>query len=173
MDIEQELLREHSKAQALKIAAWIGTDSRRLDLLMELVLTGERVIAQRGAWVVGIIGDMHPVLLRPFLKKMIAKMKEPCVHAAVKRNFMRILQEMEIPRNLLGAVTNLCFDLLTSHKETIAVKVFSMTVIANIAQQEPGLEKELHIIVERQLPQAGPGFRSRAKKILTMSMQKG
>ncbi len=169
MNVEQELLREHSKEQALKIASWIGADKNRLDVLMSLLLSGEPLITQRAAWVAGIVGEAHAALFQPYLKKMISKMREPGVHAAVKRNFVRILQTIDIPRGLLGAVTNLCFDLLTSPKEPIAVKVFSMTVLARIARQEPDLENELRLVVAQQLPLSGGGFRSRAKRVLHMS----
>ena len=169
MNLEQELLREHSKEQALKIASWVGGDARRLDQLMGLVFSGQPLIVQRAAWVVGIVGEAHAALFQPYIKKMTVKMKQPGVHAAVKRNFVRILQTIDIPRTMLGAVTNLCFDLLTSPKEPIAVKVFSMTVLARIAHQEPDLEQELRLVVEQQLPLSGAGFRSRAKRVLHMT----
>jgi hypothetical protein len=102
---------------------------------------------------------------------LIAMMKRPGVHPAVKRNTVRLLQTIEIPKSLLGPVTNLCFDFLTSPKETIAVKVFSMTVLARIARQEPDLEKELRLVVAQQLPLAGGAFRSRARHVLRMTAE--
>jgi hypothetical protein len=51
-------------------------------------------------------------------------------------------------------------------KEPIAVRVFSMSVLANITRHEPDLKKELRIIIEDQLPFASAGFRARAKKVL-------
>ena len=166
MDIAQELGREHSKEMTLKIASWIGTDTARCETFMKLFLSGDPLITQRAAWVLGVVGDTHPALLQPYLKKMIAKMKEPGVHPAVKRNTVRVLQTIDIPRGLLGTVVSLCFDFLTSPRETIAVKVFSMSVIDRVARVEPDLEKELRLVLEQQLPLAGPGFRSRAGKIL-------
>ena len=86
-------------------------------------------------------------------------------HVAVKRNIMRLLQDIEIPQQLYGTLTDKCFTLLDP-KETIAVRVFSMTVLANIAKQEPDLKKELSIVIEDQLPYASAGFLSRAKQVL-------
>lgn len=169
MDIKEELLREHTRSQAQKIASWIGTDPGRVREFVTLYLAGEYRVTQRAAWVMGIIGETHPDVLAPFLKKMIAKVKEPGVHNAVRRNTLRILQTIDIPRGLLGTVVDLCFDALASPKETIAVKVYAMTVIVRIAKKEPDLEKELRLVVGQQLPGAGPAFRARARHVLKMT----
>jgi hypothetical protein len=86
-------------------------------------------------------------------------------HVAVKRNIMRLLQDIEIPKQLYGTLTDKCFTLMDP-KETIAVRVFSMSVLASIAKQEPDLKRELRIVIEDQLPYASAGFLSRAKKVL-------
>ncbi len=84
----------------------------------------------------------------------------------MKRNVVRILQFVEIPRKLQGVVANLCFELISSIDEPIAVRTFSITVPAKIAQEEPELKKELEIVVRQMLPYATPAFRGRAKKLL-------
>ena len=138
---------------------------------MDLFLHGEYRITQRSAWVVSLCADSHPRLVRPYLGqmiRMIRKMQEPGVHAAVKRNVIRILQFIDIPRSLLGEVTTACFDYLASPDEPIAVRTFSMTVLANIAQKEPDLRNELRLSIEQQLLHGSPGFRSRAKKVMRL-----
>ena len=49
--------------------------------------------------------------------------------------------------------------------EPIAVKVFAMTVAANICKHEPELKNELQLVIEDQLENASAGFRARAKKV--------
>jgi hypothetical protein len=168
MDLEAEILREHSKRQAVRIASWAGTDKKRFRKLMELFLRGEYRVTQRSAWIVNLCAEKHPGLIRPYLQRMIRKMQEPGVHDAVKRNVIRILQFIEIPDTLLGEVTKVCFDYLASPNEPIAVRVFSMTVLGNIAQKEPGLKHELRLVIEQQLACGGAGFCSRAGKVLKM-----
>ncbi len=97
---------------------------------------------------------------------MIARMQEPGVHDAVKRNVIRILQFIAIPEKLLGVVTSVCFEYLASPNEPIAVRVFCMTVLANIAQKEPDLKNELRLTIQRQLSHGSTGFCSRARKVL-------
>jgi hypothetical protein len=99
---------------------------------------------------------------------MIRRMQEPGVHYAVKRNVVRILQFIEIPHTLIGEVTKICFDYLASPNEPIAVRVFSMTVLANVAQKEPDLKNELRLVIEQQLVYGSMGFCSRAKKVMKM-----
>jgi hypothetical protein len=99
---------------------------------------------------------------------MIRRMQEPGVHVAVKRNVIRILQFINIPRELLGDVTTLCFDYLASPNEAIAVRTFSMTVLANIAQKEPDLRNELRLSIEQQLLHGSPGFRARARNVMQL-----
>ncbi len=59
-----------------------------------------------------------------------------------------------------------CFTFLSDPKEPIAVKVFSMSVLANITKKQPELRDELRIVIEDQLPYSTPAFKSRGGKIL-------
>lgn len=166
MNLESEILKEHSKHQCVHIAAWVGADKRRFKELMDLFLKGEYRITQRAAWIVGHCADEHIELILSYLNKMIDRMLEPDVHDAVKRNVVRILQDIEIPRRLTGKVATICFELLASPKEPVAVRVFSMTVLANIARQEPELKNEIRLIIEQHMPTGSAGFRSRGMKVL-------
>ena len=166
MDLETELLREHSKNQAEKIVRWIGSDQRRLKMLMSLFLTGEYVVAQRAAMVVSTLTDHDPQIFRRYLKPMLARVQEPGIHDAVRRSIVRLLQYIDIPGDMLGTAANVCFEQLGSAGAPIAVKCFSMTVLANIVRKEPELGRELQLVIEEQLPFAGAGFRARAREIL-------
>lgn len=166
MNLESEILREHSKHQCVRIARWIGTDTKRFRELMDLFLKGEYRITQRAAWIIQHCADQHVSLVIPYIERMIDRMIEPNVHDAVKRNVVRILQDIEIPRRLSGKVATVCFDWLASAKEPVAVKVFSMSVLANIAKQEPDLKNEIRILIEQQMPMGSAGFKSRGKKVL-------
>jgi hypothetical protein len=166
MNLEAEILREHSKHQCLRIASWIGADRKRFKELITLFLKGDYRTTQRTAWIVKHCADVHRELILPYLDPMLDRMLEPGVHVAVRRNVIRILQDLEIPRDLAGKIATVCFEMLASHKEPIAVKVFSMTVLANLAQEEPDLKNEIRILVEREMINASAGLRSRGAKVL-------
>ena len=78
------------------------------------------------------------------------------------------LQFIQIPDKLLGEIATVCFHYLSSPAETIAVRVFSMTVLGNIAQKEPDLKNELELVIAQQVSHGSMGLCSRAKKVLMM-----
>ncbi len=107
----------------------------------------------------------NPQLTQSYLQRLIKNLQGD-IHVAVKRNTVRVLQYIDIPEKLRGMAATVCFDLIQSGNEPVAVKAFSMTVLANICKHEPELADELKLIIEDQLPFASAGFKARAKKIL-------
>jgi hypothetical protein len=144
----------------------VGSNKKRFADLISVYLAGPYRVTQRAAWPISYCVEHHPELIIPHLKKMLAFVEKPDVPGAVKRNTMRLLQFIEVPKKFHGRVVKICFDFLTDKKEAVAVQVFAMTVLANIAQQEPALADELIMLIEDRLPYASAGFRSRANKIL-------
>lgn len=165
MDIKKELLKEHSKRQTSKVVNYIGKDPQRFNLLVKMFLAGPYRVTQRAAWPLSYCVEEHPALIKPHLKSVLKMLDKKDAHDAVKRNILRFLQHIEIPKQFYGTVADRCFTLMDP-KEPIAVRVFAMTVLANIAKQEPDLQKELRIVIEDQLPFASTGFLARARKVL-------
>lgn len=165
MDLRAEILRDFSKPHTLKITNYIGDDPDRFSELMTLFLGQEYRVTQRAAWVVSHCCDKHPNLLLPFLEKIIANLAND-IPVAVKRNTVRVLQSVDVPEELMGPLADHCFRYLADAKETIAVKVFAMTILANIAKKFPDLKGELRLMIEDQLPLGSAGFVNRGMKIL-------
>jgi len=164
MDLKKVLLQEHSKAQTNKVVAYIGDDPEKFKQLMKLFFDETYRVTQRAAWPMSICVEKNPALIKPYLSKMIDKLADQTV--AVKRNSVRALQFLDIPSRLQGKAVNTCFELLNSPSEAIAVKVFAMTVLANICEKQPDLANELRLSIENQMPLGSAGFKSRGKKIL-------
>lgn len=122
-------------------------------------------MTQRAAWVVSHCADKYPELIEPYIEPMILNLKKN-ITVAVQRNTLRVLQEREMPDSIIGDAADICFKILESAKEPIAVKVFAMTLLANICKKVPELKNELKILIEDQLPYGSAGFKSRANKIL-------
>ncbi|MCC6461499.1 MAG: hypothetical protein IT260_13585 [Saprospiraceae bacterium] len=164
--LTEQLLLEHSKAQTLRLAHWVGADPDRLAALLDIALGPNYRLNQRSAWVLMYVGQYHPQLLEPWLPRMVAKAGEPGVHDAVKRNVVRILEDVDIPEALLGDLADLCFRFLADPQEAVAIRAFSMTVLDKICEQVPELRPELRLLIEEHLPHASAAFRSRGRKIL-------
>jgi len=166
MDVEKEILEVRSKTQVLKLVKWVGNDKMRFQQLMKYMIYGEDHLAKNSAWILGHSAELYPALATPWLQAMIKILQRRGVHDAVKRNVVRILQFVDIPHKFRGKVVNLCFEFISSLTEPIAVRTFSMSVLATIALEEPILRKEFEIVVRQVFPYATPAFRARAKKYL-------
>ncbi|MBK8089678.1 MAG: hypothetical protein IPK31_18100 [Chitinophagaceae bacterium] len=88
------------------------------------------------------------------------------LHNAVKRNIVRLLQEVPIPEKLHGEVMDTCFGFVADVQEAIAVKAFSLTILENLSKQYPEIKHELKVIIEERWDYETAAFHSRAKKIL-------
>src|SRR5262245_57211589 len=166
MNIRQALMERHSRRQTMAIVEYIGDDARRFAELMKLFFAGEYRMTQRAAGIMNYCVEQQPELIRPYLPKLLDCLKRDDMHDAVKRNVVRLLQYVEIPRRLAGKVYTLCVDLVDNADEPIAVRVFAMTVAARIAKQEPDLMNELRLIVRKHLPHTTAAFQTRARKVL-------
>ncbi|MBL0182828.1 MAG: hypothetical protein IPP96_11265 [Chitinophagaceae bacterium] len=166
MKLRQEILKEHSKAQCSKIVKWVGSSQERFDQLFGLFLNDEYRVVQRAAWPVSYCVIAHPIFINKHWKQFINNLKKTNLHDAVKRNSVRLMQYIEIPKKHHGEIMDICFKYLESPTEPLAVKVFSMSVLANLAKVYPEIKAELKLIIEDQLPDQTAGFKSRAKKVL-------
>lgn len=166
MDIRKELTREHSRAKTMKIVDYVRDNPTRFKVLVDVFLTGPYRITQRAAWPLSYCAERAPELIIPHLKTILNYLKKPGIHDAVKRNTVRLLQFIEIPKRHQGQVADICFGYLQDPKEPVAIRAFSMTVLASIARQNPDLRQELAILIEDQLPFGSPAFVSRGRKVL-------
>ena len=165
MNIREALLEVHSKAQATKIANYVGNDAERFAELMALMLGPLYRISQRAAWPVSYCIERHPKLVRPYFGKLIKQLERDDAHVAVRRNVARLLQFVDIPKRYSGRIFDACYNLVDDPKETVAVRVFAMTVAAKIAKDSPGLMNELKLIATKYPQVATAGFRSRARRV--------
>ena len=166
MNLLNKLLKEYSKAQTSKIVTYVGNDPDRFAKLVKVFLEGSYRVTQRAAWPLSDCVCNHPTLVKPHLNKILKYLDKPHIHDAAKRNTVRLLQFIDVPKALQGKTANICFEYLSSPKEPIAVKVFAMTVLANIAKENPELKNEIIPLIEDQLPYGSAGFRSRGIKVL-------
>lgn len=167
MNILQTLQTNRSKEAWDAIANYIGTDQARFDTLLEIFLGDDPKLNVSAGQTISYCSDRHPELVVPHYRRLLTNLQKPKLHAAVKRNTVRMLQDADLPEDLLGLAAEICFTYLDDPKEAIAVRIFSMTVCYNICLKEPDLAHELKIILEDHIPHGSTGFKNRGKKILT------
>jgi hypothetical protein len=166
MNIKEALLQEHSKKQCLKIVAYVGDDKKLFAELITLMITGEYRVAQRAAYSVSYCVQKHPALIKPWFGKMIKKMGDKQAHDAIRRNSLRILEDIDIPEKYCGELFEISNNYLHDIKEPIAVRVFSISVMFNIAKKYPDLNNEVKHNAESLLHCGIPALESRSKNIL-------
>jgi hypothetical protein len=166
MNLLNEILKEHSKPQTQKIIDWIGDSQERFDELLNLILHDEKAIAQRASWAMSYCVIAYPQLIKNHFAKLIKNLKREDIHDAVKRNTVRLLAEVDIPRKHHGEIMNICFEYISSPKEPAAVKAFSLTVLENLSKIYPDIKKELELIIIERWPFETGAFHSRGRKIL-------
>ena len=165
-DLRAEILQEHSLSQCRKIVQWVGDDQQRFNELFNLFLHDEYRVTQRAAWPLSKCVELHPGFIKKQFGKLVSNLKRPNLHDAIKRNTIRLLQYVEIPKKYQGEVMNICFAFVEAPKEAVAIKAFSLTVLGQLAKSYPEILPEIKLLIEEQLPQQTAAFKSRAKKLL-------
>jgi hypothetical protein len=166
MKLREQILKEHSKRNCEKIVGWVGNNQQRFDELFQLFLNDEYRIVQRAAWPVSNVVAEHPEFIKKHFSKLLKNLQKPGIHTAVKRNSVRLLQNVEIPKRYQGLVMDLCFNYIASPTEAVAVKAFSLTVLQNLSTQYPQIIPEIKLLIEEHYEHETAAFKSRAKKFL-------
>lgn len=167
MNLRNTILAQHSKATCTKIVQWIGNNQERFNTLFNLFLYDDDwCVTQKASWPLSYAVQAHPELIKPHFGKLLKNLKKPKLHDAVKRNTVRLLQDISIPEKFQGDLMNTCFDYISSPDEKPAVKAFSLTILHNLSREYPEIKQELKAIIEDRWDYESAAFRSRAKKVL-------
>ncbi len=97
MNLRDEILKDHSKRQVLKIAAWIGNDEDRFRQFLQIFLNDDYIVVQRIAWVLSTLTEEQPEMVEKHIDKIIGRLDDENIHSAVKRNIIRVLQFLKFP----------------------------------------------------------------------------
>jgi len=166
MKLREQILAEHSKVNNTRIVKWVGNKQDRFDQLFDLFLNDERVVVQRASWTVSYCVIEHPSFIKKHFGKLLKNLSKPVLHEAVKRNSVRLMQDIEIPKRYEGAVMDLCFRYISTPGEAVAVKAFSLSVLANLSKRYPEIIPEIKLIIEENYDRETAAFRSRAREFL-------
>lgn len=166
-DLRVEILKSHSKYNTVRVAAMISRDEKLFGHLMDLYFEYvDQDLARKAAWVLRYAVEKNPDLINPYIPEILDYISKDGLHDAVKRNGLAILSETQLPKKIYGRLTDLCFRLLQSEREPVAVKAFSMDILNNIGKEIPEIQRELKLLLNEILPYQSRGIKARAKKIL-------
>ena len=135
-------------------------------MLMEIALYSHNKKSWRAAYLIDKINDNHPVLLNPFLNKMIEQVKIEKSHSK-KRHFLKLIGQKELPPEQQGFMLDFCMQVFTSYKEDLAVRVHAMQILYNISEKEPELKPEILALIEYEMENhSSAGIISRGNKLV-------
>ena len=166
MDLRNQILSEHTKANCQMIVEWVGNDQSRFDELFHLFLHDEYRVTQRAAWPMGNCAIAHPSFMKKNMGKLIRNLQKPNIHDSIKRNTLRFLQQIDIPSKYEGMIMNTCFEYVENPKEAVAIKAFSLSILGRLAKKYPEIIPEIKLLIEDQARYQTAAFKSRAKKVL-------
>ena len=166
MDFEELLERSHSKATTVLIVNSITKDPALLNELMNVFLKGNSRLRQRASWPISFIAQKRASIMSKVIPQLTKELEKEEQHPAIYRNILRTFQYLSFPEDQEGRILNRSFELLNDIDQPIAVKVFAMTVISNLAEKYPDIKPELRVSIEALLPNGSPGIKSRGKKLL-------
>lgn len=167
MDFKSQLLKEHSKKNSLLIRDYIINKPNLLSNFMEIFFGDNYRLSQRSAMVVSALFDYDHKFMSPYIESMVKKLDEEDLNIAVKRNIVRILQDVDVHENLLTSLFDNCIKFVQSPDEAIAVKAFSMKVLVNICKKYPDLKQEVYPVLEEEvIRNEAKGIQARGKAML-------
>lgn len=167
MDFRTQLLKEHSKKNSLLIVDYIQGDQAKFDAFMNCFFTDEYRVNQRSAMVLSACFDKQPFLVEKHLERLIKNLEKADLHVALKRNTVRILQDVQVPKKFESSLFDSCLGYIIDPTETIAVKAFAMKVCVNICKIYPELKQEVIPAIEDTMSHSeSMGIRSRGNAML-------
>ncbi|MDZ4709657.1 MAG: hypothetical protein SH818_14750 [Saprospiraceae bacterium] len=135
-----------------------------------ILFTREYRLVQRAAWPISFIIENHPGLIKKHLAAVTGALADKNLPDAVKRNLLRLLQNLIIPKKYCGKIADACFKFISNTEEKAAIKVFSISILEKISLSFPELKAELKLILETAYDHESPAFISRVRKILKSNL---
>lgn len=158
---------ERNSPDPKTLGAAIADEPKLVGDLVALFLTDGHRISHRASNVFMFLAQKRPETLAPHLKRLVRELERDDSTVSIRRNVVRLFQEIDVPKNLAGAVFSRCLEFGADPNEAIATRAFAITAAARIAGKHDELRRELKLLIENQLPhETSPAFKNRAKKIL-------
>ena len=163
--LETELIENRSKKNVLRIAHLANHEPKLIDAIFECVAEGKDKIDWRSAWVLDHLNQISKEAVRPYLSQMIVFLSTSN-NDSLRRTYLKILGQNELPEENSGILMDLCFELLNNPQTAVAVRAWCMFILMEFAKKYPEIKSELKPILELIAQTGTAGEKARARVVL-------
>ena len=172
MDLEKQILLEHSVNNAELISEYIESNPERLLELLQIILQGDKLLSQRSAWVLGKFSKEFYIEFIPHLDFIISEINN-AKHVAVPRNFARVFITLTDKNNIqyltekqIDSIVDISFGWVIGENEKAAVVAFGMYTLQNLLQKRSWIAPELKLHIVNNMAGSLPSFQAAGKRVI-------
>ena len=166
MNFLHKLSSGNYKAATEEILKHILENPESLAELIEIYLSEDLMTSHRAAYTLTILSEKYEQFIIPHAQRIYNHMLTP-PHDAALRNGLRFFKTMDIPEDLEGPIFDYCYKLFGIIKSPISIRVYSATVLFNIAQKYPELREELTTYFDEYKETGSPVFKRSMEKMIS------
>lgn len=166
ISIATKILSDRSKENVLHIADWACRSESNAKQLVDCVMDENRRLSELASWCFSWAARQRPERFQPYLHLVLGQLSNEAAHNAVRRNILRVLEEIDIPEPLHGEVMNACFGFVEEAATEVAIQAGALTVLHKLSHSYPEIRPELVTIIHAKLPYATASIKARANRIL-------
>ena len=144
---------DSSRVIADEAVEYIGENEFLFDEAIRFAIEGKYPVNMRAARVVEQSSRRNKDFAKMRLPLFVEAIKKT-ENDGVKRGFLKIIDRYvpgSIDEDLLGLVIDICFAMILSPSEPIAVKWYSILILDKIIKKEPDLIPEFKLTLEDQI----------------------
>lgn len=165
MNLREILQLEQSRRNIDQIIKIVKNNPELFESLWSIFIENKNPESRRAAWAIDILNEDFIFLEASHLEILI-HLLPTFKHDGFKRHSLRILERNLIPQECIGELMSICFDWLEASDSPVAVKMYCLKILSGIAEKEPAICRELMDIIEIQMIDSTPGFKSIGTKII-------
>lgn len=169
-NLSHSLSKDRSSENRQMWTTYLIKEQVELIHLTEL-LDAEHPIGMRFTWLLGHVLEENPKQIAPIVSYCFEH-RNQWNFLGIKRTIAKMLWLAGVPEEIEGLVVDELFKWVLDPKIKVAVKVYSIDALCNLALKYPDLKEELLIVIDDQLDKNSVAFRARAKKVLKALKQK-
>ena len=153
MDIEEisKLLATGYTETAYKLLPEIITDVSLFDGLVDLALGNDKQLARNAAYLVYLISEEQPDLLRDYSSKIEQHLPELSNNSQVGLLF-KTLENISVDLDNSGSAIDFAFHILSWSNQYSYAKLAAIKYLDGFCEKEPDLGNELMLQLEKYIP---------------------